>query len=465
MKKNKPNRLSDWELALRDACLNVLCALLVMGQTVIFSVVWFSVYRMNMLYPYYYWGNWVLIFIYAAFYLMFTRLYGGFQVKNSRRLELFYSLTISSVFAEFFTYCIICLLSYSLVNPLPLIFSWGIGILLSLVWVQIAIWLNDHFYPPNRTCIIYDYEDAYNTISGLKRLKWKFNVIESVRLSEGADAVYRAIHMSDCVLLCGISSSARNAILKYCAKENIPIYMCPNISDILISGFERLHLINVPILHYSWNHGSFWYRTISRGIDLVISSLALLIFSPVMLVTALAIRLYDGGPALYKQVRLTEGGKQFKILKFRSMRIDAEKDGIARLAKENDDRITPVGRFIRKYRIDELPQLINIVKGDMAIVGPRPERPEIAAQYEEEIPEFRLRLQVKAGLTGYAQVYGKYNTRPYDKLEMDLMYIANQSILQDIWLMFATVKILFMRESTEGVGEEKTTAGKENILA
>ena len=184
-----------------------------------------------------------------------------------------------------------------------------------------------------------------------------------------------------------------------------------------------------------------------------------------MLVTALAIRLYDGGPALYKQVRLTENGKKFKILKFRSMRIDAEKDGIARLAKENDDRITSVGRFIRKYRIDELPQLINIVKGDMAIIGPRPERPEIAAQYEEEIPEFRLRLQVKAGLTGYAQVYGKYNTRPYDKLEMDLMYIANQSILQDIWLMFATVKILFMRDSTEGIAEEKTTAGKENIWA
>lgn len=141
------------------------------------------------------------------------------------------------------------------------------------------------------------------------------------------------------------------------------------------------------------------------------------------------------------------------------MRVDAEKDGVARLSTgDKDDRITPVGRFIRKVRIDELPQLLNILKGDMTICGPRPERPEIAAQYEEELPEFRLRLQAKAGLTGYAQVYGKYNTTPYDKLVMDLMYIAHPSFLQDLQIMFATVKILFMKESTEGVATEQITA-------
>ena len=143
------------------------------------------------------------------------------------------------------------------------------------------------------------------------------------------------------------------------------------------------------------------------------------------------------------------------------MRVDAERDGVARLSTgENDDRITPVGRVIRKTRIDELPQLLNIIKGDMAIVGPRPERPEIAEQYEKELPEFALRLQAKAGLTGYAQVYGKYNTTPYDKLQMDLMYIAKPSILEDFRIIFATVKILFMAESTEGVQEGQTTASE-----
>lgn len=139
--------------------------------------------------------------------------------------------------------------------------------------------------------------------------------------------------------------------------------------------------------------------------------------------------------------------------------MDAEKDGVARLSTgDKDDRITPVGHFIRKCRLDELPQLINILRGDMSIVGPRPERPEIAAQYEEELPEFALRLQAKAGLTGYAQVYGKYNTTPYDKLQMDLMYIANPSLVEDIKIMFATVKILFESESTEGVEQGHTTA-------
>ena len=168
---------------------------------------------------------------------------------------------------------------------------------------------------------------------------------------------------------------------------------------------------------------------------------------------AIAVRA-DGGPAFYRQVRLTRDGKPFEVLKFRSMRVDAEKDGVARLAAKDDDRITPVGQFIRKVRLDELPQLINILRGDMSIVGPRPERPELAEQYARELPEFSLRLQAKAGLTGYAQVYGKYNTTPYDKLQMDLMYIANPSFWEDLRIIFATIKILFLPESTEGVDGE-----------
>ena len=140
------------------------------------------------------------------------------------------------------------------------------------------------------------------------------------------------------------------------------------------------------------------------------------------------------------------------------MRVDAEKDGVARLAADHDDRITPVGRVIRPIRLDELPQIFNILRGDMSIVGPRPERPEIAAQYEKEMPAFSLRLQVKAGLTGMAQVYGRYNTEPRDKLKMDLMYINQMSLREDLKLIFATVKILFMPDSTEGVADGKNTA-------
>ena len=180
-----------------------------------------------------------------------------------------------------------------------------------------------------------------------------------------------------------------------------------------------------------------------------------------MIVTAIAIKATDHGPVLYRQTRLTKDGKEFQILKFRSMWVDAEKNGGPRLsAGKADPRITPVGRFIRTVRIDELPQLLNIIKGEMSIVGPRPERPEIAAEYEKILPEFALRLQVPAGLTGYAQVYGKYNTPPNEKLQMDLLYISHASLWEDVQIIIATVKTLFTKESTEGIPEGQSTAVK-----
>ena len=201
-------------------------------------------------------------------------------------------------------------------------------------------------------------------------------------------------------------------------------------------------------------------RIAKRLIDLLCSALLLIIASPFMLVTAIAIKVYDGGPVLYKQIRCTIGRREFYILKFRSMKVDAEKDGVARLASKNDSRITPVGRFIRATRIDELPQLLNILKGDMSFIGPRPERPEIIDQYLEDMPEFAFRMKVKAGLAGYAQVYGKYNTTPYDKLKLDLTYIEQYSVWLDLKLMLLTLKILIKPESTEGVDSTQTTALK-----
>ena len=165
--------------------------------------------------------------------------------------------------------------------------------------------------------------------------------------------------------------------------------------------------------------------------------------SPIMLVTAVAIKICDGGSVFYKQKRLTVGGKEFYVYKFRSMIADAEKDGVARLAEANDDRVTPVGKVIRRFRIDEFPQLINILKGEMSLVGPRPERPELTDEYDKEMPEFKFRLKVKAGLTGYAQVMGKYDTTPYDKLKMDLMYIEKYSVLLDMKIILMTVKTMF----------------------
>ena len=264
------------------------------------------------------------------------------------------------------------------------------------------------------------------------------------------------------VFICGIQSHERNMILKYCVSRGISVYVLPRIGDIILSGAKQVHMFHLPMLRLDRAVMKPEGMAIKRCFDIVVSIAALIVASPVMLITAIAIKAEDGGPVLYRQIRLTKGGRIFKIAKFRSMRVDAEKDGVARLSTgDNDDRITRVGRIIRKLRIDELPQLLNVLYGTMSIVGPRPERPEIAEQYEQTLPEFRLRLQVKAGITGYAQVFGKYNTTPYDKLQMDLMYIANPSIFEDMRILLATIKILFIPESTEGVAEGQITAEQE----
>ena len=182
-----------------------------------------------------------------------------------------------------------------------------------------------------------------------------------------------------------------------------------------------------------------------------------MLFRSLMAVTARAVKLEDGGPALFKQKRATLNGRVFEVLKFRSMVVDAEREGAPVPATGRDARITKVGRIIRACRIDELPQLFNILKGEMSLVGPRPERLEHVEKYSRDIPEFPYRLKVKGGLTGYAQVYGKYNTTAYDKLKLDLTYIQNYSIRLDIEILFQTVRILFMKESTEGFSEEAST--------
>ncbi|MBO6112618.1 MAG: sugar transferase, partial [Lachnospiraceae bacterium] len=203
-------------------------------------------------------------------------------------------------------------------------------------------------------------------------------------------------------------------------------------------------------------------RVIKRLFDIIFSLLLIVVLSPLMLITAAVIKLYDGGPVLYKQIRCTKNAREFKILKFRSMIVNAEAAGKPQLALRSDPRITPVGRVIRKLRIDELPQLFNVLKGDMSFVGPRPERPEFIKQYVEDMPEFTYRMKVRAGITGYAQLYGKYNTKPYDKLKFDLYYMEQYSLLLDFRLIILTIKIVFSKESTEGVKEDEKVSGIDN---
>ena len=246
----------------------------------------------------------------------------------------------------------------------------------------------------------------------------------------------------------------RNDYLKFCFENSIRAYIAPKISDIIIRGADDIRLFDTPLL-LCRNYGlDFEQRLFKRTFDIVFSLVALVPALPFMLVSAIAIKLYDGGPVLYKQVRLTTNGRRFYVYKFRSMIVDAEKNGVPQLCTDEDSRITPVGRFLRKCRLDELPQLFNILKGDMSVVGPRPERPELTEQYKKEMPEFEFRLKVKAGLTGYAQVTGVYDTSPYDKLKMDLMYIENYSARMDLQIILMTLKTMLFPGKTNAETEE-----------
>lgn len=397
--------------------------------------------------------------IFCVLYMTYGRIYESFLISLVRITEMVYSQALALLMSDGIFYLVLCLMGRHLVPVLPVLGLFAAQLTISVLWCVIAHKWYFAVFAPKRTAVIHDRGRDVGELIGTYGLSKKFHVCRTATLEECLGGDFAVLDGMQTVFLCGISSHDRNLILKQCVEKGITVYVLPKIGDIIMSGAKQMHLFHLPFLRVGRYDPAPEYLLLKRLFDIAVSACALVVLSPVMLAVALAVR-KDGGPAFYRQCRLTKDGKRFDVLKFRSMRVDAEKDGVARLATEHDDRITSVGHFIRKVRIDELPQLINILKGEMSIVGPRPERPEIAAQYEQELPEFSLRLQAKAGLTGYAQVYGKYNTTPYDKLQMDLMYIANPSFWEDLRIIFATIKILFLPESTEGVAEGQETAIK-----
>ena len=427
-------------------------------MTVPFALCWYLYYAKHIASPFYAKGDYLVVALFFVLFVIFGRVYDAFLMSMQRISEIVYAQFLAAAVSDFIMYIMIWLLSKHLPNILPGVAALIGQVILATVWAYNAHHAYFKIFPPQATAVIYDTRHGMEKLIGKYGLDTKYKVV----LTATADECIANLAMLDgvsTVFMSGIHSHDRNVILKYCVENNIGTFVIPRIGDTIMSGAYPMHMFHLPMLKVGRYHPQPEYLFIKRLLDIVISAVALVVLSPIFLITAIAIKATDHGPVFYKQIRLTKDGKEFGILKFRSMRVDAEKDGVARLSSgDHDDRITPVGKVIRACRIDELPQLLNILRGELSIVGPRPERPEIAAQYCEEMPEFSLRLQAKAGLTGYAQIYGKYNTTPYDKLVMDLMYIAHPSIVEDLKIMFATVKILFMPESTEGVSEGQTTA-------
>lgn len=425
---------------------------------ILFTVVWRMFYHER---PFYFDHMNSVAFIclmYSGFVIWFGRIYHAYDVGICPVAEMITSQYLADFFSAFAVYALASIAGSRFLNPFPLIALCMVQGLWSITWSLMANRIYFHIYAPRRTVILYGQESDLRRLGRIDFIAGGFDVQKYIKEPRDIHQILREIDGFQVIFVAGLDGSLRDAIVNHCIENRIQSYVEPQVGDVLMAGARHVQTFGAPFLKACRASLAPEYAMIKRSFDIIASLAGIILASPLMLVTALAIKLYDGGPALYKQVRLTRDRREFVIWKFRSMRVDAEKDGAARLATEHDDRITPVGKIIRAIRFDELPQLFNILSGSMTIVGPRPERPEIAERYEKAMPAFSLRLQVKAGLTGYAQVYGRYNSEPFEKLQMDLMYINNMSLAEDIRLMFATVKVLFMKESAQGVDEGQTTA-------
>lgn len=426
-------------------------------MSLVFAGVWYSFYADKIVSPFYDHGNWAIIILFGIIYTIYARMYDSFMISMAKRSEIIYSQSLALLISNGLMYFIVFILMRRLPNVLPLLLAFLIQIILTIGWT----WAVNKWYFKNadviRTIVVYDEQEDLKEWQENNSLKNRFNIVKTLSVNDFK--LKQLTGKIGCIFLIDVHSHQRNQILKYCVANNVQVMILPRIGDVIMSGADNLHILHLPILMTGRYHPKPEFLIIKRSFDLIVSILVFILVSPVFLLVSILIKFDDQGPVFYKQERLTKNGKLFKVIKFRSMRTDAEKNGVARLSTgDQDNRVTKIGKFLRKVRLDEIPQLINIIKGEMSIVGPRPERPSIATQYEKKLPEFNLRLQAKAGLTGYAQVYGKYNTDPYNKLKMDLMYIAHPSVLEDLKIMFATVKIIFISDSTEGIDSDKTNA-------
>lgn len=428
---------------------------MLLGLCWMYGVVWNQYYNEEILQmPFYRRGIWMMVLIYGILLAFFMGTYGGFKIGYLRNGNLIYSQIMAVLFTNVVTYMQIAVIDRRLVNPIYLLPMTVGEITFIVIWTLIFQAIYRSLFPPRRMLFVEGDRKDYHLIDKMNAREDKYQICEVISYKKGMEVIKKHMEQYDAVVIGDMPSHERNLLLKHCYISGIRSYSVPKISDVLLRTSDEMNLFDTPLM-LSRNIGlSIEQEWIKRAEDVVMAILLLILFSPVFLIAAMGIKCTDHGPVFYKQERLTRDSKRFMIYKFRTMVVDAEKMSGPVLASEKDPRVLPIGRFLRATRMDELPQILNILKGDMSVVGPRPERPELAAEIERTIPEFSYRLKVKAGLTGFAQVYGKYNTTFYDKLKLDLMYIRKYSLLLDLKLILMTPKIMFLKESSEGVSLE-----------
>ena len=381
-------------------------------------------------------------------------IYGGYSVGITKSKPIIYSMTLSTVFTDIVTHLQLCIMNTNAANnqkfqyehPLLLLLVMVIQILVIIFFAYFGNFVYFSINSPEKCCVITTSKYSLNNIvPKIKKYKKQYLITDAILFTN--PDLFDIINRCDTVFVYDVPAASRTTIVEYCYANNKNIYYNFEMCDVVSLRGRNAMLDDKPMIASTVKGLTVEQRIMKRAMDLFVSTVGLIITSPIMLACAIAIKAEDGGSVFFKQKRATKDGKIFKVYKFRTMK---EKNSINKSVTEDDDRITKVGKILRKFRIDELPQIINIFKGEMSVVGPRPEMIENVDEYTQALPEFSYRLRVKAGLTGLAQIAGKYNTSPKDKLVLDLMYIEKYSIWQDIKLIFQTLTVFFKADdSTE----------------
>lgn len=420
-------------------------------------------------------GNVLFFVVYSAILVLFMMIYGSFSIRKYRTRELVFAFGLSCFFTDVIAYFLMCMIAKALLPPKYVILT-----LLAQCLIETGVFIlarisADRLEPTAPALLIAAEEDAEESVRNkFDRRRTRYYIDRVVSADMPWEELRAIMHSYTTVVLMPMEKELCRRIMDDCFWHGIAIMLKPDMQDIMVNCADTVIMSDVPLCAVHTGNHDRGYLTAKRVLDIVASVCGLIICSPIFLAVAIAIKIQDAGPVFYRQKRLTLNGKPFYLTKFRSMVVNAESATGAVLAGKSDSRITKVGAFLRATRIDELPQLLNILNGDMTLVGPRPERPEFYQKYCAEYPEFAYRLRAKAGLTGYAQLYGKYNTTFADKALLDMYYIQKASFLWDLQLIFYTLKIIFVKESTEGVDTagtdktkdaEKTAVGATNLSA
>lgn len=395
---------------------------------------------------------WVVLLLYLGCYDCFARLYGGFKSGNYRISEICTAQMLSLIFANGCGWAACSIFKHHILSIMPFFVIFLVQLVLIIFWAWAMNKLYFTMNIPRKVVVVSD-ADAAILLKKLRKRALKFDVAECLNGKKACEQINRICQNFDGAILYETERQYREEIIAMCAEKELRVFLVPELSDIQMRSMRMMHILDTPLLMYEEFKLHKRELLIKRLCDILLSASALLLTSPLFFIIAVAIKIEDKGPVFFFQERCTKNLRIFKMAKFRSMKPGSDKLGPIP-ATELDSRITRVGKVIRAMRLDELPQLWNILKGDMSIVGPRPERVEYVNAYTKELPEFALRSRMQGGLTGYAQVYGKYNTSPYDKLVMDLNYIENWSLLLDVKLILLTIKVCLKKESTEGFEEE-----------